>query len=356
MSIPTAKIPALFLGGTGYLGGALLSHFLTSDFFAQKFDITVLVRSPEKARRLETEYNVKVSIGSLDDTDKVEQLSEQAHAVWSLANSDDVNVSRAILRGLEKRHKKLQDRPVVIHTSGTGVLIDPRYILGNHIIEDVYSDLDVDKLAAIPPQAMHRPVDLLYLNADQEGYIRLVLVLPSTVYGTPSGVLNRSGIANKHSFQIPGLIRAAVERKRVGLIGEGQAIWNHVHIDDLVDLYALITTKFLTEPEKVGHGPEGYYFAENGEYLHYDLAMAISKALYKLGAVESEEPARFVTEEEVQAGALKERFVGASGTNARARAERARLLGWMPKRTTEDFWANVEPEVESVVQELHASG
>ncbi len=73
----------------------------------------------------------------------------------------------------------------------------------------------------------------------------------------------------------------------------------------MVDLYALITTKFLTEPEKVGHGREGYYFAENGEYLHYDLAMAISKALYKLGAVESEEPARFVTEEEVQAGALK---------------------------------------------------
>ncbi len=32
------------------------------------------------------------------------------------ANSDDVNVSRAILRGLEKRHKKLQDRPVVMHT------------------------------------------------------------------------------------------------------------------------------------------------------------------------------------------------------------------------------------------------
>ncbi len=110
MSIPTAKIPALFLGGTGasdvpssyqldgflptalpslsgYLGGALLSHFLTSDFFAQKFDITVLVRSPEKARRLETEYNVKVSIGSLDDTDKVEQLSEQAHAVWSLVRT-----------------------------------------------------------------------------------------------------------------------------------------------------------------------------------------------------------------------------------------------------------------------------
>ena len=64
------------------------------------------------------------------------------------------------------------------------------------------------------------------------GFIRLVLVIPSTVYGTASGILHQTGIANRHSFQIPGLVKAAIERKRVGLIGAGKAIWNHVHIDD----------------------------------------------------------------------------------------------------------------------------
>ncbi|RPD68433.1 NAD-P-binding protein [Lentinus tigrinus ALCF2SS1-7] len=355
MSSPPSKVPVLFLGATGYLGGAFLSHILTTEFLREKLEITVLVRSPEKAHRLESEYKVKACIGSLEDTDKVEQLAEQAHVVCSLANADHIDMTRAILRGLKKRHEKLQDRPVVMHTSGTGVLIDPRYILGNHITEDIYSDLDVEKLAAIPPQAIHRPIDLLFLDADKEGYIRLVLVLPSLVYGTPSGVLSQTGIANKHSSGIPGLIRAAIERKRAGLIGAGQAIWNHVHIDDLVDLYALIATKLLTEPDKVGLGREGYYFAENGEYLHYDLTMAISKALFGLGAVESEEPVRFLTEEDVQAGALKERYLGASGTNSRARAERGRLLGWTPKKTIEDLWASIKPEAESIIQEMRGS-
>ena len=49
------------------------------------------------------------------------------------------------------------------------MLIDPRHILGNHITEDIFSDLDINKLEAIPPQAMHRPVDLLFLGAHQEG-------------------------------------------------------------------------------------------------------------------------------------------------------------------------------------------
>ena len=42
-------------------------------------------------------------------------------------------------------------------------------MLGNYISPNIYSDLDVEKLAAIPPQAWHRPVDLALLNADKEG-------------------------------------------------------------------------------------------------------------------------------------------------------------------------------------------
>ena len=105
MSSPPAKIPALFLGATGasqdrfshtycnqflsvlwigYLGGALVSRILTTDLFAHKFDITVLVRSTEKAHRLESEHNVKACIGSLEDIDTVEQLAQQSHVVWSM--------------------------------------------------------------------------------------------------------------------------------------------------------------------------------------------------------------------------------------------------------------------------------
>ena len=115
------------------MGGALLSRILTTDFFSQKFDITVLVRSTEKARRLEIEYNVKACVGSLDNTDTIEQLAQQSHVVWSMvreyaqyrqlilldgvqANSDHLEATHAILRGLKKRHEELKDQPVVMHT------------------------------------------------------------------------------------------------------------------------------------------------------------------------------------------------------------------------------------------------
>ena len=32
-----------------------------------------------------------------------------------------------------------------------------------------YSDLEVDRLETIDPQALHRPVDILFLEADKQG-------------------------------------------------------------------------------------------------------------------------------------------------------------------------------------------
>ena len=75
----------------------------------------------------------------------------------------------------------------------------------------------------------------------------------------------------------------------------------------VVELFTLLLERTLTAPEGVAHGAEGYYFAENGEYLQRDLITTLAKTLYALGAIESAEPAKFVTDEEVVAGALKVR-------------------------------------------------
>lgn len=49
---------------------------------AKTYDITVLVRSPEKAKKLET-FGVKAVVGSFKDSKLVEELSEQAHVIFS---------------------------------------------------------------------------------------------------------------------------------------------------------------------------------------------------------------------------------------------------------------------------------
>ena len=52
------------------------------------------------------------------------------------------------------------------------------------------------------------------------------------VYGLGSGPLVEAGLVNPQSQQIPDLIRAAIDRGRAGMVGEGRNIKPNVHIDD----------------------------------------------------------------------------------------------------------------------------
>ena len=69
----------------------------------------------------------------------------------------------------------------------------------------------------------------------------------------------------------------------------------------------LFMQHLVESPETVSHGREGYYFAENGEHTHADLATHLGQTLFKLGAVSTAEPVRFVTAEDVQSDGMKVR-------------------------------------------------
>lgn len=57
---------------------------------AKTLDITVLVRSPEKAKKLEA-YGVKTVIGSLDDHAVVEELASKAHVTLNTVRTRNLN-------------------------------------------------------------------------------------------------------------------------------------------------------------------------------------------------------------------------------------------------------------------------
>jgi hypothetical protein len=98
--------------------------------------------------------------------------------------------------------------------------------------ETIYSDLDIPKFEALPPTQPHRNVDIDIINADLQGYVKTYLVLPTTIYGLASGRLVDLGIQNKHSLQIPQLVKISIDRRRAGYVGLGKNIWANVHIDD----------------------------------------------------------------------------------------------------------------------------
>jgi uncharacterized protein YbjT (DUF2867 family) len=66
----------------GYIGGSVVGRLLEHPN-ASSFQITALVRSPEKAAKLES-IGVRTVLGSFKEFDKMEKLSSEADAVIAM--------------------------------------------------------------------------------------------------------------------------------------------------------------------------------------------------------------------------------------------------------------------------------
>jgi len=116
---------------------------------------------------------------------------------------------------------------------------------------------------------------------------------------------------------MPLFIKPSIARKQGGYFGKGLNQWPLVDVEDsscififcslrfshssfyvtAADLYITLFDAIRTRPNSAGHGSEGYYFAENGQYSAVEVARLISETLVDLGAGESRQPAAFTPEE-----------------------------------------------------------
>lgn len=190
---------------------------------------------------------------------------------------------------------------------------------------------------------MHREIDLAILKADEESIIKSYIILPSTIYGLAEGPLFDAKLANPNSIQVPALIRAAVDRKRAGVVGEGRNLWPNVHIHDLGNLYELVYQHALAGD--IGHGRQGYYFGESGEHSLFGLGQAIGNALVAAKIADAAQPTTFTQED-------LDKYMGGSsylGCNSRARADHSRQIGWRPKYGEAGLFESIPKEVESII-------
>jgi nucleoside-diphosphate-sugar epimerase len=332
----TNKIDILITGATGYIGGSVLQRLLVHPD-SHKFRFTAVIRAEAKAPKFGA-LGVNTVIGSHSDSDLMRKLAAKADIVFAIADADDVNAAKGTLAGLKDRYEATGKKPILIHTSGTGTLTDNA--LGKFTYDTVYDDSDPDQIESLPASQLHRNVDLLIVDADKQGYVDTYIILPSTIYGLAKGPLVDLGIQNPFSVQIPGLIKYNIKRGQSGVVGEGKNTWPHVSNEDIADLYITLYDAIKAGHPSAGHGREGYYFGENGEYQGYEVAKLVAQGLAKHG-VGTDEPTPFTEEE------LKE--MGYFGTNARCKATRSRAIGWKPKHTKSDFLASILPEVDAVV-------
>ncbi|KAH9836833.1 uncharacterized protein C8Q71DRAFT_858030 [Rhodofomes roseus] len=346
------KTEILFLGATGYLGAGVLTRLLNHPK-ASEFSITTLVRSTEKGEALK-KYNptLKYAVGSLFDKADypvIENLGKNADIVFSIADADYLPWTVALLKGLKARFDATGVAPILIHTSGTGILLFTSDPAGNH------SDLDLADVKAVPPTALHRNVDLAAIGADEAGYVKTYLVCPPLIAGLASGPLYDAGLAHRNSIQAPALMRPALDRKQAGVVGDGKGVWAAVHVDDVADAFILLFNKIIAGAQGVGHGWEGYYYLENGELSWNAIAGAIGKALVELGVGKSPEVTSF-TADEITKYYKSEFASSVVSSTCRAKGERARALGWSPKYGVADMLAGLKPELEFFLKKAQAEG
>lgn len=285
-------------GSAGFIGGSIATGLVE-----RGHQVTGLVRSAAQAEEMIT-LGITPIIGTLDDGALLTEQASKADAVINAASSDHRGAVEALIAGLKGSNK------VFLHTSGSSIVGDASGGLASDVIyyEGQLPEPTADKAARVA-------IDNLVLSAAQEG-VNSAVICNTLIYGHSLGV-------KRDSVQLPRLLKQARKSDIVRHVGPGLNIWSNVHINDVVELYALALEK---------NQPGTFYFVESGEASFVDMSIAIAKAL-KLAVTQSWP----LKDAEAEWGYEMANY--GLGSNSRVRGKNAReLLGWVPKRTSVTEW------------------
>lgn len=317
--------PKVFItGATGYIGGDGLYEIVEAH---PDWEITCCVRNSDKGAKIASKYaKVKLVYGDLDAVDVIEEEASKADIVYHFANCDHEPSAEAIARGLARRQA---DTPGYwIHTSGTLILAWPTYDQESWGAElpKVFNDWEgINELTSHPDYAAHRNVDKIVLAASKAhpDKIKTAIVCPPTIYGRGRGP------DNQRSAQAYKAAESFMKTKTAFTIGKSTNIWHQVHVHDLSKLYLLLGEAALNGGPPATWDDQGYYLAENGEFVWGDVLRAIAKEISNRGLVKLDEIKELEPEE---AEKLYPRSKYGIGTNSRGVSIRGKkLLGWQPK-------------------------
>ncbi|POY70333.1 putative Long-chain-fatty-acyl-CoA reductase [Rhodotorula taiwanensis] len=337
----------LLTGATGYIGGSILTALLRDAH--KETSYAVLIRNPHAADKFRAHGIATHVFSGLDDLQVIEEVASGCDAAINTASASHPESAKALIRGLAKRKQATGTPTFIIHTSGTSILGD--HAEGKYAGDRVYSDVTDDIYdfeRQHPEEYSQRVTDLAVVDTAGELGVKSYIVIPPTIYGKGTGFFATI------SQQIPHLTRLAIREGQTIGINEGASIWNHIHAEDMADFYSFLLARILQDDKQVTSGRSGYYFIQDGEHTWGDVSAGIATSLKKQGILATDairqESADWVGER-LGFGSPQLIRLGFS-SNARARDDRARALGWKPKKPANDFARHFDDEVATVVAEF----
>ncbi|KAI9045670.1 NAD-dependent epimerase/dehydratase [Aspergillus affinis] len=337
----------LILGTTGYIGGSILTD-LQNSTNASNYSISALVRNAEHVSTLNARAVKPILFKGLDDLDTIKEGASEHDIVVNAASASHDKSASAIIQGLAERKQRTGRAVHYIHTSGTSILGD-QPISGKKVDLGVYSDAtdDIYEYEKSRSPYSQRITDIVVIQTGEKLDVPTYIVVPPTIYGEGSGPVATI------SQQVPILVREAIKRKQAIVIGNGNGIWNHVHILDLAPLYTLILEGILAGRQGPPHGRKGIFFAETGEHTWLDVSRGISDACFTRGLSSTREVIKIdLAEAAPIVGGSEDLAEIVLASNARSRADLSRKLGWKPTRDDADFYKHFDEVVATVAREF----
>jgi len=323
------------LGATGYIGGAVFTGLRNT---YPNVPTAALVRKSQDHDAVKA-AGARVVPGSHADRHIIEKEASEADLVINCGDADDLELTKAVLRGVKQRKEKTGRTSILVHTSGTSVVGDPPCGEPSEFSKKVWNDAKPEDIRSLDIGQPHRKIDLEIFNAHDRGDVNAYIVCPSCIYGIGDGPVRRI------SIQIPNIIRASLRRKVVPYVGKGTNTWNNVHIKDLQALYLLVIKHALEgRANKVQtESYENFFFGSAGSHEWGAVSKLLAPLLYEKKLVTKPEAVSIPVGEENMLDFN-------TGNNSCSTADRGRALGWKPSQVPWDV--STKQDLDFILEKL----
>ncbi|PYH38802.1 2-deoxyglucose-6-phosphate phosphatase [Aspergillus neoniger CBS 115656] len=323
-------------GATGYVGGQTAVTLIAAH---PEYHVVALVRDQEQADKLKSRFpKISTVIGTLDDDAVLKEEAAKADVVLQTASSDHVPAVNSLLAGLASG----TGRGRYIHISGTGVLNDMSTGPGNPTSK-IYDDVkDIHEIINLPAEALHRNVDDAVITGGMRLNVPTAIICPPTIYGVGEGPIK------KRSMQVPFLTEAILNRGKGFTVGKGENLWDYCHVSDVAKAFVVLTEEALKPNGGTATwGPEGYYFAEAGEFSWKGVSEKVTQIAHESGKLVTADIETLAVEDAIKFHPWAPVLWGG---NCRSRASRLRALGWKPEGPS--LWEAIPSIVEFEIRAL----
>ncbi|KAL1792261.1 hypothetical protein ACET3X_010012 [Alternaria dauci] len=355
-----AQKKILLTGVTGYIGGSVLYQLLRGKHPAvQDAEITCLVRGQDRIAQLHNAFGPELKVvlfDGLEDVARLVEIASQYDIILNMTLGYHLASAVAFVKGLFLRRAHTGRDVWMVHTSGVSNLAD-QPLSGAHVestpdleFNDAEDDIYAyEKARNAKKMYIQRTTELGMIDAGIALGVKTVVLMPPLIYGVGTGLWN------KRSLQVPRLVQAAITEGQAIVVGEGQGVWDNVHIEDLAGLYELILIDIVSrDGASLPTGKQGVVFSAHRRHTWIEVSQAVADVARRAGMINSSvvrtvslaEGAKHLT------GGVEQVAELGFASTCRTRSEIAKKLGWCPSAGVETWERGFVEEVNALRSKL----